>query len=72
MERVRECLHHICRLSEAIFWRIREGVLEGAPLPIGGANGIRVCTFKHTFSNAPADRLRKAAGVMKEFVYTLH
>ena len=30
------------------------------------------CTFKHTFLNAPADRLRKAAGVMKAFTNTLH
>ena len=30
------------------------------------------CNFKHTFSNAPADRLRKAADMMKEFTDTLH
>ena len=30
------------------------------------------CTFKHTFSNAPAYRLRKAADVMMAFADTLH
>ena len=30
------------------------------------------CTFKHTFSNAPEDCLRKAADVMKSFADTLH
>ena len=30
------------------------------------------CTFNHTFSNAPADRLRKLADVMKAFADTPH
>ena len=44
MERVREFLHHIHRLSEAICQRIREGVLEGAPFSLAFAEQMVVLT----------------------------